>query len=114
MSVPGSLFIQPFIQRTPSVSISIVEVLSPRSNFSTVDSILITNIMPFDIFVFIRVSTGNFLIIPKTNVPAGSVLQLLNESYFNLNSNESLLAYSDSSQNSFNITVEGRSFTELV
>ena len=114
MSVPGSLFIQPFIQRTSVVGLSPVEVLSQRPNFATVDNILVTNISNLDIFISIMISTGSFIIIPKTKVPANSVLKVLDVAYFNLNPGEKLLAYSDASQNSFNITVEGRSFTELV
>lgn len=114
MAVPASLFIQPIVQRTSSVSGAPVKVLDAQANFATIDSILAINIMDIPIFVSVYVSTNNFLIIPPTLVQPKSILQLIKDSYFNLNTGEFLLANSDASRNLFNINVEGRLFTEVV
>jgi len=53
MSTVPSLFLQPVVQRTPSVSAPAVEVLSAQAHFCTIDSILVTNISDIDIFVSI-------------------------------------------------------------
>lgn len=114
MSVPGSLFIQPILQRTSSVGGASVKVLDAQANFVTIDSILSINIMDTPIFVSVYISTNNFLIIPPTLIQPKSTLQLIKDSYFNLNTGEFLLANSDASRNLFNINIEGRLFTEVV
>lgn len=114
MSVVPSLFLQPIVQRTANVSLSPVEVLSAQTNFSAIDNILVVNLMDIDIFVSIYISSSNFLIIPKVKVTANSILQLLKDSYFCLETGSTLSAVSDSSQNLFNIQVEGRVFKEVV
>lgn len=113
MSVPASLFIQPIVQRTQSISSPATQVLDAQTNFSMIDSILVSNLMNVDIFVSVYISTNSFLVIPPVMVPANSILQLLKESYFSLNTGETLFASSDSSQNLFNINIEGRVFTEI-
>ena len=114
MVVPGSLFIQPVIQRTAAVSSPSVLVMSQKANYVEINNIFAINLTDFPILVSVYVSTNNFLIIPPTKIEANSKLQLLKESFFGLNTGETLFAKSDSSQNLFNIVVEGRSFTELV
>lgn len=114
MSVPGSLFIQPIVQRTASVGSPAVLVLSAQTNFVEINNILAINITDSPILVYVYVSTNNFLIIPPTKVDPRSKLQLLQESFFGLKTGETLLARSDSSQNLFNIVVEGKLFKELV
>jgi hypothetical protein len=69
--------------------------------------------MNIPILVSIYVSSNNFLIIPDVKIEPTSVLQVLKESYFSLSIGETLLASSDDYNNFFNITVEGRLFTEL-
>jgi hypothetical protein len=113
MSVPLSLFIQPIIQRTSSISSPATEVLSAQEKFAMIDSILAVNLMEIPIFVSVYVSTNNFLIIPTVKIEPKSILQLLKESYFCLETGETLLANSDSSQNLFNINIEGRVFLEV-
>lgn len=114
MSVTPSLFIQPILQRTANISSPMSEVLSAQTNYATIDSILAVNLMSTPIFVSVYVSTNNFLIIPPVQVPANSILQLIKEAYFSLNTGETLLAMSDSSQNLFSINVEGKIFLEVV
>ena len=114
MSVPASLFIQPIIQRTAAVSSPAVLVMSERTNFVEINNIFAINLTEYPILVSIYVSTDNFLIIPPTKIEPNSKLQLLQESFFGLNTGEKLLAHSDSSQNLFNIVVEGKLFKELV
>ncbi len=113
MAVPASLFIQPIVQRTQSIGGSPVKVLDAQAKFSTIDSILAINLMDTPILVSIYVSTNNFLIIPPTQIPPKSILQLIKDSYFNLITGEFLLANSDASKNLFNINVEGRLFNEV-
>lgn len=113
MAVTPSLFIQPILQRTQGISNPPVTVLSAQTNYSIIDSILAVNTMPTPIFVSVYISTNNFLVIPPVLVPANSILQLLKDSYFALNTGETLIATSDSSQNLFNINIEGRVFLEL-
>jgi hypothetical protein len=114
MAVPASLFIQPILQRTQSVSSPATTVLSEQTNLSIIDSILAVNITDEPIFVSVYVSTNNFLIIPPVQILPNSILQLLKESYFSLATGETLLAMSDSSQNLFNINIEGRVFLEVL
>jgi len=113
MSVPASLFIQPILQRTANVSSPMYKVLDVQTNFSTIDNILVSNTSNVSIFVSVYVSTGLFNIIPRTEVKANSILELLNGSYFSLDTGEYLLASSDSSQNFFNINIEGKYFLEV-
>ncbi len=114
MSVPGSLFIQPVIQRTASVGSPSVLVLSSQTNFIEINNIFAINLTDSPILVSLYVSTNNFLIIPPTKIEPNTKLQLLQEPFFGLNTGETLLARSDSSQNLFNIVVEGKLFKELV
>lgn len=113
MSVPASLFIQPILQRTENVSSPMYKVLDAQTNFSTIDNILVSNTSNVSIFVSVYISTGLFNIIPRTEVKANSILELLQGSYFSLDTGEYLLASSDSSQNFFNINIEGKYFLEV-
>ena len=113
MSIPASLFIQPIVQRTQLISSPATTVLSAQTKFSTIDSILAVNLSNIPIFVSVYISTNNFLVIPPVEIQPNSILQLLKESYFSLTTGETLLASSDSSQNLFNINVEGRVFLEI-
>ncbi len=114
MAVPASLFIQPIIQRTSSISSPPVLILSAQTKFSVIDSILAVNLMSVPIFVSVYISTNSFIVIPPVQIPENSIMQLIKESYFSLNTGETLYASSDSSQNLFNINVEGRVFLEVV
>lgn len=114
MAVPASLFIQPIVVRTQSISSPQRQVFPAQVNFSRIESILVVNIMDIPIFVSIYVSTDNFMIIPPTQIQPKSTLELLNGSYFSLITGETLLASSDDYQNLFNINVEGKSFKEVV
>ena len=113
MAVPASVFIQPILQRTQNISSPSTEVLSAQTNYAMIDSILAINLMSVPIFVSVYVSTNNFLIIPPIQVQPNSMLQLLKEAYFCLNTGETLLATSDSSQNLFSMNVEGKVFLEI-
>jgi hypothetical protein len=113
MAITPSLFIQPILQRTQNISNPRSEVLSVQTNYAMIDSILAINLMSIPIFVSVYVSTNDFLIIPTVQVQPNSILQLLKESYFCLNTGETLLATSDSSQNLFSINVEGKIFLEI-
>ena len=113
MSVPASLFIQPILQRTENVSSPMYKVLDVQTNFSTIDNILVSNTSNVSIFVYVYISNGLFNIIPRTEVKANSILELLQGSYFSLDTGEYLLASSDSSQNFFNINIEGKYFLEV-
>jgi hypothetical protein len=113
MSVPASLFVQPILQRTQNVSSPMFKVLDAQTNFSTIDSILVSNISNVSIFVSVYISTGLFKVVPDVEVKPNSILQLLQGAYFSLDTGEYLLASSDSSQNLFNINVEGKYFLEV-
>ena len=114
MAVTPSLFIQPIVQRTQNISNPLTTVLSSQTNFSIIDNILAINITAVPIFVSLYISTNNFLIIPSVEIQPNSTLELLKGSYFGLQTGETVLATSDSSQNLFNITVEGRVFLEIM
>jgi hypothetical protein len=113
MSVPASLFIQPILQRTQGISSPKVTVLSAQEKYSIIDSILAVNLSNIPIFVTVYISTNLFVVVPSTQIQPNSILQLLKEAYFGLNAGEILLASSDSSQNLFNINIEGRLFLEV-
>lgn len=113
MAVPASLFIQPFVQRTAGVSLPAIKVLDAQTKYAVVDSIFVTNANSFPIFVTIYVSNGNFILIPNVQVPANSFFKVVEEAYFGLPTGQTLFASSDSSQNLFNISVEGRVFLEV-
>lgn len=112
MTIP-SLFLQPILQRTQGISSPMSVVLDAQTNFSTIDSILAVNLSNISIFVSVYVSTGLFNIIPGIEIAPNSILQLLQGAYFSLDSGEYLLASSNSSQNLFNINIEGRLFLEV-
>ncbi len=113
MAVPASLFIQPVIQRTQSISSPYTTVLSAQTNYSIIDSILVVNLSNVPIFVVVKISANDFIVVPPVQIQPNSTLQLLKESYFGLNTGETLLASSDSSQNLFNINIEGSVFLEI-
>lgn len=113
MSVPLSLFIQPILQRTQGISSPKVTVLSAQAKYSIIDSILAVNLSSVPIFVTVYISTNLFIVVPPVKIQPNSTLQLLKDSYFALNTGEALLASSDSSQNLFNINIEGRLFLEV-
>ncbi len=113
MSIPASLFIQPILQRTQGISSPMSKVLDAQTNFSTIDTILAVNLSNFSIFVSIYISTGLFIVVPRIEIPPNSIRQLLGDSYFSLDTGEYLLASSDSSQNLFNINIEGKLFLEI-
>ncbi len=111
--VTPSLFIQPILQRTQGISSPWSQVLDAQTNFSTIDSILAVNLSDVPIFVSVMISTGSFIVVPPTKIQPNSILQLLQGAYFSLDTGEILLASSDSSQNLFNINIEGKLFLEI-
>lgn len=113
MSVPASLFIQPILQRTQGISSPMSTVLSAQTKYSIIDSILAVNLSNVPIFVTVYISTGLFIVVPSMQIQPNSILQLLKESYFGLATGETLLASSDSSQNLFNINIEGKVLLEI-
>ena len=113
MSIPASLFVQPVFTRSNSVSNPKTLVFGAQDNFAYIDNILVINLINSPIFVSVYISTNDFMIIPPTEILPYSVFEILKGCYFSLNAGETLFATSDSSQNLFNISVEGRVFTEI-
>ena len=111
--VTPSLFIQPILQRTQGISSPMSQVLDAQTNFSTIDSILAINLSNIPIFVSVLISTNNFIVVPPTQIQPNSMIELLKGAYFSLDTGEILLASSDSSQNLFNINIEGKLFLEI-